>query len=77
MPGSRSPDCRSRAAVFFEPLGIPSFCLQRVGYASAYLIALVMDRQGLLQKTMGYEQYYFLGALLFAFTAGLLLVQSH
>ena len=29
---------------------------------------LVLDRQGLIRDTMGAEQYYFLGSLLFAFT---------
>jgi len=39
-----------------------------VAYAAAYIIAMVLDRQGLLHETMGFEQYYFLGSLLFAFT---------
>lgn len=39
-----------------------------VGYAAAYLISVVLDRQGLLHETMGDQQYYFLGSLLFAFT---------
>jgi len=36
--------------------------------AAAYVIAMVLDRQGSLRETMGDEQYYFLGSLLFAFT---------
>jgi hypothetical protein len=39
-----------------------------VGYAVAYVIAVILDRQGLISETMGAEQYYFLGSLLFAFT---------
>jgi hypothetical protein len=39
-----------------------------VGLAAAYVIALILDRQGLIRETMGPEQYYFLGSLLFAFT---------
>ncbi|MGO9200633.1 MAG: hypothetical protein ACLQM8_08835 [Limisphaerales bacterium] len=39
-----------------------------VAFAAAYMIALILDRQGLLHEAMGFEQYYFLGSLLFAFT---------
>ena len=39
-----------------------------VGYAVAYVIAVILDRQGILHETMGDQQYYFLGSLLFAFT---------
>jgi hypothetical protein len=39
-----------------------------VGLAAAYVIAMVLDRQGMIRDTMGAEQYYFLGSLLFAFT---------
>ncbi len=39
-----------------------------VGYAAAYVIAVMLDRQGMIRDTMGPEQYYFLGSLLFAFT---------
>jgi hypothetical protein len=39
-----------------------------IGYAAAYVIAMILDRQGLIRDTMGAEQYYFLGSLLFAFT---------
>ncbi|MGH7969722.1 MAG: hypothetical protein ACREIC_13440, partial [Limisphaerales bacterium] len=39
-----------------------------VGYAGAYVIAVILDRQGSLHETMGDQQYYFLGSLLFAFT---------
>ena len=39
-----------------------------VALAAAYVIAMVLDRQGLIRDTMGAEQYYFLGSLLFAFT---------
>ena len=39
-----------------------------VALAAAYVIALILDRQGLIRDTMGAEQYYFLGSLLFAFT---------
>ena len=36
--------------------------------AVAYVIAMILDRQGLISETMGPEQYYYLGSLLFAFT---------
>jgi hypothetical protein len=36
--------------------------------ATAYVIAMILDRQGLIRDVMGAEQYYFLGSLLFAFT---------
>lgn len=39
-----------------------------VGYATAYLIAVSLDSKALLLETMGDQQYYFLGSLLFAFT---------
>jgi hypothetical protein len=39
-----------------------------VAYAAAYVIAMILDRQGLISNTMGAEQYYYLGSLLFAFT---------
>jgi hypothetical protein len=39
-----------------------------VALAAAYVIARVLDEQGLIRDTMGAEQYYFLGSLLFAFT---------
>jgi hypothetical protein len=39
-----------------------------VAYAAAYVIAMILDRQGVIRETMGGEQYYFLGSLLFAFT---------
>ena len=39
-----------------------------VALAAAYVIAMALDRQGLLHEAMGDEQYYFLGSLLFAFT---------
>jgi hypothetical protein len=39
-----------------------------VTLATVYVIATMMDRQGLLGDTMGPEQYYYLGSLLFAFT---------
>jgi hypothetical protein len=39
-----------------------------IALAAAYVIARVLDRQGLIRDTMGAEQYYFLGSLLFAFT---------
>ena len=39
-----------------------------VALAAAYVIAMILDRQGMIQDTMGAEQYYFLGSLLFAFT---------
>ena len=39
-----------------------------VALATAYVIAMILDRQGLIRDTMGAEQYYFLGSLLFAFT---------
>ena len=39
-----------------------------VALAAAYVIAMILDRQGLIRDTMGAEQYYFLGSLLFAFT---------
>ena len=35
---------------------------------TAYLITLVLDRQGVLTDTLHDHQYYFLGSLLFAFT---------
>jgi len=36
--------------------------------ATAYVITLVLDRQGLLSEALHDHQYYFLGSLLFAFT---------
>ena len=39
-----------------------------VALAASYVIARILDRTGLLGETMGYDQYYFLGSLLFAFT---------
>ena len=39
-----------------------------VGLATAYVLAMILDRQGLITNTMGAEQYYYLGSLLFAFT---------
>ncbi|HOX57503.1 MAG TPA: hypothetical protein P5205_02635 [Candidatus Paceibacterota bacterium] len=39
-----------------------------VAIAAAYVIALILDRQGLIRDAMGPEQYYYLGSLLFAFT---------
>lgn len=39
-----------------------------VALAAAYVIAALLDRQGLLYETMGVQQYYFLGSLLLAFT---------
>ena len=39
-----------------------------VALAAAYVIAMILDRQGMIRETMGAEQYYFLGSLLFAFT---------
>jgi hypothetical protein len=39
-----------------------------VAFAAAYVIAMILDRQGLIHDTMGGEQYYYLGSLLFAFT---------
>jgi hypothetical protein len=39
-----------------------------VAFAAAYVIAMILDRQGMIRDTMGAEQYYFLGSLLFAFT---------
>ena len=39
-----------------------------VAFAAAYVIAMILDRQGMIRETMGGEQYYFLGSLLFAFT---------
>ncbi len=39
-----------------------------VAYAGAYVIAMILDRLGMIRDTMGPEQYYFLGSLLFAFT---------
>ncbi len=39
-----------------------------VAFAVAYVIAVALDRRHLLHETMGAEQYYFLGSLLFAFT---------
>jgi hypothetical protein len=39
-----------------------------VALAAAYVIAMILDRQGLIRDIMTAEQYYFLGSLLFAFT---------
>src|ERR1035438_1481168 len=39
-----------------------------VALATAYVLAMILDRQGLITNTMGAEQYYYLGSLLFAFT---------
>jgi hypothetical protein len=39
-----------------------------VALAAAYVLAMILDRQGLISDTMGAEQYYYLGSLLFAFT---------
>jgi len=39
-----------------------------VALATAYALAMILDRQGLISNTMGAEQYYYLGSLLFAFT---------
>jgi hypothetical protein len=39
-----------------------------VALAAAYLITLVLDRQGALREVLHEQQYYFLGSLLFAFT---------
>jgi hypothetical protein len=39
-----------------------------VALAGAYVIAVALDRLGLLHETMEAEQYYFLGSLLLAFT---------
>jgi len=39
-----------------------------VALAAAYVIAMILDRQGMIHDSMGAEQYYFLGSLLFAFT---------
>jgi hypothetical protein len=36
--------------------------------ATAYILAMILDRQGLISDAMGVEQYYYLGSLLFAFT---------
>ena len=36
--------------------------------ATAYLITMVLDRQGVLTEVLHEHQYYFLGSLLFAFT---------
>jgi hypothetical protein len=39
-----------------------------VALATVYVIAMILDRQGLIRDVMGAEQYYYLGSLLFAFT---------
>lgn len=39
-----------------------------VALAAAYVIAMVLDQQGLIRGLMGEQQYYYLGSLLFAFT---------
>jgi hypothetical protein len=39
-----------------------------VALATAYVLAMILDRQGLISETMGAEQYYYIGSLLFAFT---------
>jgi hypothetical protein len=39
-----------------------------VALATTYMLAMILDRQGLISETMGPEQYYYLGSLLFAFT---------
>jgi hypothetical protein len=39
-----------------------------VALAMAYVIAMILDRQGFIRDAMGAEQYYFIGSLLFAFT---------
>ena len=36
--------------------------------ATAYVITMVLDRQGVLSNVLHEHQYYFLGSLLFAFT---------
>ena len=36
--------------------------------ATAYIITVVLDRQGVLREVLHEQQYYFLGSLLFAFT---------
>lgn len=36
--------------------------------ATAYVITMILDRQGVLSETLHEHQYYFLGSLLFAFT---------
>jgi hypothetical protein len=36
--------------------------------AVAYVLAMILDRQGLISDAMGMEKYYYLGSLLFAFT---------
>ena len=38
-----------------------------VALAAAYVIAMILDRQGLIRNTMGADSF-FLGSLLFAFT---------
>jgi hypothetical protein len=39
-----------------------------VTLATAYVITMILDRQGVLTETLHEHQYYFLGSLLFAFT---------
>jgi hypothetical protein len=39
-----------------------------VALATAYVLAMILDRQGLISDAMTVEQYYYLGSLLFAFT---------
>jgi hypothetical protein len=39
-----------------------------VALATVYVVATIADRQGMIGDTMGAEQYYYLGSLLFAFT---------
>jgi len=39
-----------------------------VALATAYVITMILDRQGVLTKVLHEHQYYFLGSLLFAFT---------
>ena len=36
--------------------------------ATAYVITMILDRQGVLTDVLHEHQYYFLGSLLFAFT---------
>ncbi len=36
--------------------------------AAVYVIALILDRQGLIRGLIGEQQYYYIGSLLFAFT---------
>src|SRR5207237_7718672 len=36
--------------------------------ATAYIITMILDRQGVLTEVLHEHQYYFLGSLLFAFT---------